>query len=93
VILRRILKEAVNDQEVRRTIMLVLTRKEGQSVVIDGQIKVVVLSISGSQIRLGIEAPRDVPIFRTELNGSPAKPVVIGPFVLPKAPAALAAGH
>jgi carbon storage regulator len=73
--------------------MLVLTRKEGQSVVIDGQIKVVLLSISGSQIRLGIEAPRDVPILRTELNGSPSKSVVIGPFRLPKAAPALAAGH
>jgi carbon storage regulator len=71
--------------------MLVLTRKEGQSVVIDGRIKVVILSIGGSQIRLGIEAPRDVPILRTELRGAAA--VVIGPLVLPKASQSLAAGH
>jgi carbon storage regulator len=73
--------------------MLVLTRKEGQSVVIDGQIKVVILSIGGSQIRLGIEAPRDVSILRAELSGRQAKSVVIGPFVLPKTSAALAAGR
>ena len=73
--------------------MLVLTRKEGQSVVIDDRIKVVVLSIGGSQIRLGIEAPRDVPILRTELRGAAATPLVIGPLVLPKASPAVAAGH
>jgi carbon storage regulator len=53
--------------------MLVLTRKEGERIVIDGQIVVTVLQVRGNQIRLGIEAPKDVPIRRSELEGSGAK--------------------
>jgi carbon storage regulator len=37
-------------------------------VVIDGEIVVTILEIRGNQIRLGIEAPRDVPILRAELQ-------------------------
>lgn len=64
--------------------MLVLSRKENESIVIDGNIKVTILKVRGGQVRLGIEAPQQVPIRRSELQGSPAKSVVIGPFVLPK---------
>jgi carbon storage regulator len=64
--------------------MLVLSRKENQSVMIDGRIKVAVLEIRGRHIKLGIEAPPDVPICRSELLASGAKSVVIGPFVMPK---------
>lgn len=53
--------------------MLVLTRKEGQHIVIDGEIVVTVLQVRGNQIRLGIEAPKDVPIRRSELEDSGAK--------------------
>jgi carbon storage regulator len=52
--------------------MLVLSRRENEGIVIDGCIKVTVLEIRGSQIRLGIEAPHDVPVWREELVlGSP----------------------
>lgn len=47
--------------------MLVLTRREGEALVIDGDIKVTILSVKGSQVRIGIEAPQAVPIHREEL--------------------------
>ena len=73
--------------------MLVLSRKENESIVIDGKIVVTILEIAGSKIRLGIEAPKDVPVLRTELKDAVAKSVVIGPFVLPKVPESLALGR
>jgi len=47
--------------------MLVLTRREGETLVIDGDIKVTVLSIKGNQVRVGIDAPSEVLIHRQEL--------------------------
>lgn len=47
--------------------MLVLTRKSNQSIMIGDEIEVSVLSISGEKVRIGIEAPRDVPVFRKEV--------------------------
>lgn len=54
--------------------MLVLSRKRDQVIVIDGRIRVTVVEIRGKYVRLGIEAPRDVPVFRSELTGSGAAP-------------------
>ena len=47
--------------------MLVLTRKVGESIAIGDQIRIKVVEIKGSQIRLGIEAPNDFRIFREEI--------------------------
>lgn len=47
--------------------MLVLTRKANQSIMIGDGIEVSVLSIVGEKVRLGIQAPRDVPVFRKEV--------------------------
>ena len=47
--------------------MLVLSRKTGESVVIDGAIKVQVLEIKGNAVRLGIDAPKEIPVHRSEL--------------------------
>ncbi len=47
--------------------MLVLARKFNESIVIDGGIKITILEIRGQQIRLGIEAPKEVGIMREEL--------------------------
>lgn len=47
--------------------MLVLSRKQSQSIVINGGIRVTVVSIRGNQVRIGIEAPESVAIFREEL--------------------------
>jgi carbon storage regulator len=50
--------------------MLVLSRKVNEKIVIDGSIVVTVVKIERSQIRLGIEAPGHVTIFREELTGA-----------------------
>jgi carbon storage regulator len=47
--------------------MLVLTRKSKQSIMIGDDVEVSVLSIAGEKVRLGIEAPREVPVFRKEV--------------------------
>jgi carbon storage regulator len=47
--------------------MLVLTRKANQSIMIGDSVEVSVLSVLGEKVRLGIEAPRDVPVFRKEV--------------------------
>jgi len=47
--------------------MLILCRKINESVVIDGMITVKVLRIDGDQVRLGIQAPSDVPVHRQEV--------------------------
>ena len=47
--------------------MLVLTRKSNQSIMIGDDIEITVLSVMGEKVRLGIQAPRDVPVFRHEV--------------------------
>ncbi|MDI6829216.1 MAG: carbon storage regulator CsrA [Armatimonadota bacterium] len=47
--------------------MLVLARKVGQRIVIAGDIEITVVEIRGEQVRLGITAPKNVPIYRKEL--------------------------
>ena len=47
--------------------MLVLTRKAGESIVIGSQIRITVLEMQGRQIRLGIEAPTEIPVHRGEV--------------------------
>jgi carbon storage regulator len=47
--------------------MLVLTRKLNESIVIDGGIKITIVEVQGNRVRLGIDAPRDVGVRRSEL--------------------------
>lgn len=47
--------------------MLVLTRKSNQSIMIGDEIEVSVLSVMGDKVRIGIKAPREVPVFRREV--------------------------
>ena len=47
--------------------MLVLTRKLGQSITLGDDIQVTVLAVEGDRVSLGVEAPRSVRIFRSEL--------------------------
>jgi carbon storage regulator len=47
--------------------VLVLTRKSNQSIMIGDDIEVSVLSIMGEKVRIGIQAPRNIPVFRKEV--------------------------
>jgi carbon storage regulator len=53
--------------------MLVLTRKLGERVVIGDRIVVTVVKLEGGQVRLGIEAPREVAVFREEIAHRPPR--------------------
>lgn len=47
--------------------MLVLSRKKNEKIVIDENIIITIVEVRGDKVRLGIEAPRDVPIHRSEV--------------------------
>ena len=48
--------------------MLVLTRRQGESIVINGEIEVSIVSIQGNKVRIGIEAPDWVTVDRQEVH-------------------------
>ncbi len=47
--------------------MLVLTRKSNQSIMIGDEVEVSVLAVMGEKVRIGIQAPRSVPVYRKEV--------------------------
>ena len=47
--------------------MLALTRKKGESLVINNNIEITVLEIRGDQIKIGISAPKEVPVYRKDV--------------------------
>ena len=67
--------------------MLVLSRKQDESIVINGNIKIVVTAIQGGRVRLGIEAPQEVPIQRQEIDNrlkrGTTKEAIAGRWVKP----------
>lgn len=61
--------------------MLVLSRKKNESIVINNDITIVVVEIRGDKVRLGVEAPKEVPVHRREVydalkrsQGKPSQP-------------------
>lgn len=50
--------------------MLILQRKEGESLLIGEEVEVTVLSVEAGRVRLAIQAPREVPILRSELKAA-----------------------
>ncbi|MCI5936874.1 MAG: carbon storage regulator CsrA [Eubacterium sp.] len=73
--------------------MLALARKENESIVINDNIEITILEVKGDQVKLGIEAPRSVPIYRKEIytqiqdsnrdaaNGAGADPSVLSKLI------------
>lgn len=47
--------------------MLVLTRKKGESIIIDNKIEILILEVNGDQVKIGISAPKEIPILRKEI--------------------------
>jgi carbon storage regulator len=47
--------------------MLVLSRKKNEAIIINNDIKIIVVEIRGDKVRLGIEAPKEVPVHRQEV--------------------------
>lgn len=47
--------------------MLALTRKNGESIVIGNDIEITILDVKGDQVKLGISAPKSVPVYRKEI--------------------------
>lgn len=47
--------------------MLALTRKKGESLVINNNIEITVLEMKGEQVKIGISAPREIPVYRKEV--------------------------
>lgn len=47
--------------------MLVLSRKQNESIVINDDITIVVVEIRGDKVRLGVEAPKEIPVHRREV--------------------------
>jgi carbon storage regulator len=50
--------------------MLVLSRKKNESIVIDEHIVITIVEIRGDKVRLGIEAPKEIPIHRSEVHAA-----------------------
>lgn len=51
----------------RKAIMLILSRKPGESIVINGQIVVTIMRVEGEMIKVGIQAPPEIPVHRLEV--------------------------
>jgi carbon storage regulator len=68
--------------------MLVLSRKKDESIVINNDITIVVVEIRGDKVRLGVEAPKEVPVHRREVYEAIARsePVAAGEATSPGAP-------
>lgn len=68
--------------------MLVLSRKKNESIIINSDIVITVIEIRGDKVRLGIVAPKDVPVHREEvyeaIHGAKAQPAVVKADIEPR---------
>ena len=55
------------DRTILGIFMLVLSRKKDESIVINNDIRIVVVEIRGDKVRLGVEAPKEIPVHRSEV--------------------------
>jgi len=62
-----LVEEAGSPEDEGTYMMLVLSRKKNESIVINDDITIVVVEIRGDKVRLGVEAPREVPVHRREV--------------------------
>lgn len=53
--------------QVTEKVMLILTRRVGETVMIGDEVTVTVLGVKGNQVRLGVNAPKDIPVHREEI--------------------------
>ena len=47
--------------------MLALSRKKGEAIVVNNNVEITILEVKGDQVKIGISAPKDVPIYRKEV--------------------------
>ncbi|MDD6427928.1 carbon storage regulator CsrA [Candidatus Weimeria sp. HCP3S3_B5] len=47
--------------------MLALTRKKDESIIINGNIEITIMEVKGDHVKLGIQAPKNVPVYRKEI--------------------------
>jgi len=66
--------------------MLVLTRVAGEGIMIGDSVEVIVLSNNGGKVRLGIKAPAEIPVHRTEIYLAIQAQGDVGPAPEPQAP-------
>jgi carbon storage regulator len=65
--------------------MLILTRREGESVLIGDEVTITVLRVKGNQVRLGVNAPKNIAVQREEISER-VRPEVIGTVASAAAP-------
>jgi carbon storage regulator len=57
----------MDEPSTKESSMLVLSRKKNESIIINDDITIVVVEIRGDKVRLGVEAPKEVPVHRNEV--------------------------
>jgi carbon storage regulator len=70
-------------EEAKERAMLVLSRKKGESIVINDDITIIVVEIRGDKVRLGVEAPKEVPVHRREVFDAIHRGEVASPEAAP----------
>lgn len=79
-------RQGLITQRAKERSMLVLSRKKDESIVINNDITIVVVEIRGDKVRLGVEAPKEVPVHRREVydaiaRGEPIEVSFVAPVV------------